>query len=147
MSVDFEAMHWDSKMHTAQLEIQDLHREIASLKDQINNLRNAEIKHLHDAVQTVLQMTFVDEKFDAWFKLNFEDSVLDMVGQAVTDKVDEQFINDLTDFDYIEERVLNALDTSSIADDVERELKDKLNDMIDEKLDEALDNLEVQVVR
>jgi len=147
MSVDFEAMHWDSKMHTAQLEIQDLHREIASLKELINNLRNAEIKHLQETVQTTLQMTFVDAKFDAWFSSRFEDSMTDMMNTAIDDRVDEQFITDLTDFDYIEERVLNSLDTSSMVDAVENLIIDKISDMIDEKIEEALDNLEVQLVR
>ena len=139
MNPNFEAMHWDSKMHTAQAEIADLHKEIDQLRQMM--------RHLENTIGTVMQQTMVEDRFINWFDVMFKDTLHDQVKDICEEVVDESFIHERTGFDYIEERVCDNFDTSSIVHNVKQELKDWLSDEIDEKIDTAIDNIEVQLVR
>lgn len=138
-AVNFEAMHWDSKMHTAQAEIADLHKEIDQLRQMM--------RHLENTIGTVMQQTMIEDRFINWFDGMFKDTLHDQVKDICEEVVDESFIHERTDFDYIEEKVCDNFDTSSIVHNVKQELKDWVSDEIDEKIDTAIDNLEVQLVR
>ena len=139
MSVNFEAMAWDSKMHTAQAEIADLHKEIAQLRQMM--------RHLENTIGTVMQQTMIEDRFINWFDVMFKDTLHDQVKDICEEVVDESFIHERTDFDHIEERVCDNFDTSSITHNVKNDIKDWVVETIDEKIDEAIDNLEVQLVR
>ena len=139
MNPNFEAMHWESKMHTAQAEIADLHKEIDQLRQMM--------RHLENTIGTVMQQTMIEDRFINWFDGMFKDTLHDQVKDICEDVVDESFIHERTDFDYIEEKVCDNFDTSSIVHNVKQELKDWVSDEIDEKIDTAIDNIEVQLVR
>ena len=137
--VNFEAMHWDSKMHTAQAEIADLHKEIDQLRQMM--------RHLENTIGAVMQKTMIEDRFINWFDGMFKDTLHDQVKEICEDVVDDGFIHDRTDFDYIEERVRDSLDTNEIVNEVKHAVKDWISDEITERVDEAIDNIEVQLVR